>query len=120
MHCLREVNCCNCGSTIDKHEILVNTKFHSIKNLSKVPLTLVGCKICGLVFQNPQVTIEVLSDFYSNSYDFEDNFKNKEDEITYLESFAHKKTLITYPWLLSVFPNILNRTILDMELYSSF
>ncbi len=62
------IDCINCGTSPDKHKVIVRTKVAHKGSLEGTPLNVVVCQRCGLVFLNPQPTEQALSKFYQNEY----------------------------------------------------
>ena len=108
------IKCPNCNSSYNDHEPLIKTKLLTIKKHKHMDLDMVACRTCGLAFQNPQLSYDLLSDFYTDHYAYREDFKSKNEEKKYLREFGFKKREMTYPWVQTYLPNIKNQTILDI------
>jgi SAM-dependent methyltransferase len=58
------VDCVNCGSTPAQDAVLTTTRVKHRGTFFGEPLTIVVCRECGLVFQNPHPTTTALGYFY--------------------------------------------------------
>jgi SAM-dependent methyltransferase len=62
------VDCVNCGATSSQDDVLTTTRVKHRGSFFGEPLTIVVCRECGLVFQNPQPTTTTLGYFYEREY----------------------------------------------------
>jgi SAM-dependent methyltransferase len=62
------VDCVNCGATPAQDAVLTTTQVKHRGTFFGEPLTIVVCRECGLVFQNPQPTTTALGYFYEREY----------------------------------------------------
>jgi SAM-dependent methyltransferase len=106
------VSCCNCGSDRSTHKELVRT-VADLGRTTRIPLTIVGCPVCGLVFQNPQLSSQVLARFYV-SHDAFHNDLPREQEIRHLRAAAQRALCVSRPWLTEVIGEPAGQRILDI------
>ena len=104
--------CINCKS---KESSFINyRKFRSsIDSINTYDFSVVCCENCGLLFNNPLPSDDILAKFYSNA-DANRSLNNKKDVIKTIKRANLKKKLLSLPYIEKYIGIIKNSVVLDI------
>ena len=103
--------CISCGA--NSSNFITYKKLNSLHSLNKYNYSVVCCKSCGLLFNNPLPSFLALEEFYKES-DSNKSLPNSKKAIKKIKEANKIKRLISMPFIEKNIGEIKNSTILDI------